>query len=309
MGLHQLQRKSLLSIFFFTVCSLAFSQHALPTTFVPAHEPDSRPAPGVSPTPSPSPEWKPKKPGPLRRVFLHFLKCKLHQLAKEQELYETGPQLPHSYNTNDFSFAALVQGGWPGVVLYKLPTRSSLIIAVEVMNVETFFQKLEGTGSQQEVMFTIPARFGKKPQAALISIKAIPDNPREKDPLDFQLYAMGMGDEAVGSVPIDLEVTPPGRINTARGEILAFDFRSSKFFNAVQSIFWLHKVSKEYNSYYVGSQVLGVLPPAITWTTRHWDGRTKQGRFSIGRHHMTLSSRTNNGPWIFRRSTAPFFVE
>jgi hypothetical protein len=309
MGLHQLQRKSLLSIFFFTVCSLAFSQYALPTTFVPAHEPDSRPAPGVSPTPSPSPEWKPKKPGPLRRVFLHFLKCKLHQLAKEAELYQTGPQFPRSYNTNDFSFAALVQGGWRGVVLYKLPTNSSLIIAIEVMNVETFFQKLEGTGSQQEMMFTIPARFGKKPQAALISIKAIPDDPREKQPVDFQLYAMGMGDEAVGSVPIDIEVKAPRRINTARGETLAFDFRSSKFFNAVKCTFWLHKVSQKHNSYDVGSQPLGVLPADEKWKTGYWNGQNKQRRFSIGRHYLTLHSRTNNGPWIFRRTSDLFSVD
>lgn len=295
--LHQLQRTTLLCSFVLSACFLAFSQSALSLRCMPASKNELRKEPIASTTPTPSPslsEMKPQK-NVFRKLF-HFLRCNRHKWIKEQELLKTGPQLPDSYNPSNFSFPALIKGGWPAVIVYELEIQSSVIITVEAKEVEPFVQELAGTGRQKEIIFRLPARFGEKPQAAVISIKAFPDNPRGKKP-DLRLYALGIGDEAVGSVAI--EVKHPGRINTAKGEKLTYDYRSEKFFNAVRADFWRGKISKgKRRSSIVDSIELGDLPDNV-WKSSQWNGRRKSvGEFSIGPHHLNLNARINTAPWL-----------
>jgi len=179
------------------------------------------------------------------------------------------------------------------------------------MNVETFFQKLEGTGSQKEMMFTIPARFGKTPQAALISIKAIPDDPREKKPVDFQLYAMGMGDEAVGSVPINASYQP-NAINTAKRDRLNYSLDSEKAYDDVRAEFWRVKTKKGRRSQEpVYAMELGAIREGDR-KAGQWDGRNTRngGGFSIGVHEFHLNARVR-GAWlsVWLRRAPPIIVE
>jgi hypothetical protein len=49
--------------------------------------------------------------------------------------------------------------------------------------------------------FVLPEWFGEKPQAALISFKALADGPNGKAPADFQLNALGIGDRFTNVQP------------------------------------------------------------------------------------------------------------
>ncbi len=308
-------RKCLLSTFVFAACYLPGSNCPLPARVVRADETVSRAAPRVSPTPTPSPspvvpQLQPRKPNAFRRV-LNFLKCNRDKYLKEQELFRTGPQLPGTHDANGFSIVALVKGAWPVVVSYKLELQSSVIITVEVKDVEPLVEKLAGTGRSEERMLTLPARFGNEPQAALISIKASPDDAKDKRSADFRLYALGMGDDAVGSVSIDLTVHPD-KINTARKEMLNYDFESRKKFDDVRAEFWRPKISQgKRKTTRVASVELGAIRQAEKKSSQ-WDGRKSVGRdrgFSLGRHELDLNARVRGAWLIVWSGDSPITVE
>lgn len=288
---HHRQRIFPLALFVLAACFLTFSQFTPQTRAQQTQGSATRQEPPVSPTP----QQPPKKGRSTLRKILGFLKCNRDKERKEQELYRTGAQLPRSFNMSDFSFTAFAKGGWPMVADYELEKGGSGTITIEVKDVQPFVQPLIATGQRQETMFTLPDRFGNKPQAARITIKAVAAG----QPAGLNIYALGAGDKAVGSVTIDEINFQPGRINTSRGERVGYSFHSRNDYINVSAEFWIGKFSgRALVTTLVYTNKLGSIRRDGR-RSRQWDGKKSVGRgFSIGAHQLHLNARTGNADWL-----------
>lgn len=199
-----------LSLLFFMVlfaCLLTISQRASNVRAAQNQDGPNLPAAHVSPTPqpspSPAPQWKKKTAGTtLRRIF-HFLACNAAKQTKEQELFQTGMQFPAQYDSSEFSIIALVKQNWAVNLEYELAPGATATITFTVKDIEPFSQTLPARvigpgpanslpGESQISAFRLPERFGEKPQAALISLRAIAG--ARGTPAGFHFYALGIGD-------------------------------------------------------------------------------------------------------------------
>ncbi len=297
---HHRQRSFPLALFVLAACFLALSQFALRVQAgIAAQEQGVSPSPQPSASPSSAP--KAAKGRSTLRKILGFLKCNRHKELKERELYRTGAQLPRSFNMSDFSFTAFVKGNWPVVVNFELEARSSATITFEVKDVQPFIQELTatGTGQPREVLFNLPERFGDKPQAALITIKAVNTSQGAGQLASFRLYAFGAGPQAVGSVTIDEVDFQPGRINTRKGEQVGYSFHSRNDYIDVSAEFWIGKaVRRALGMSLVYAKKLGPIRRDGR-RSRQWDGKKSVGRgFSIGAHQLHLNARTGSADWL-----------
>jgi hypothetical protein len=147
----------------------------------------------------------------IGKRILNFLACNKAKESEERRLFRRGPQLlfPDVYNESDFSIVALVKGNWGVAVEYELEPRSNASITFTVKDVEPFTQALPAdnvlsapqttqvAARRRKLFFILPRRFGEKPQAALISLRAVIDDPIGKVPADFQLDALALGGRAL----------------------------------------------------------------------------------------------------------------
>jgi hypothetical protein len=181
--------------------------------------------PRVTPTPQPSPSIPPKRNAAslkkLGKRILNFLACNKAKESEEQRLFRRGPQLlfPDVYNESDFSIVALVKGNWGVAVEYELEPRSTASITFKVKDVAPFTQALPANNvvnnpqttqvaatGRRQLFFILPKQFGEKPQAALISLRAVIDDPNGKVAADFQLDALALGGRAL----VPATTTQPG---------------------------------------------------------------------------------------------------
>jgi hypothetical protein len=307
----------LLSLFVLFSCFLTISQSALRTKVVQAREraepQEAAAPPQASATPLAQPANQ-KSRSTWRRIF-DYLKCEPAKREMEQRLFSTGPLLPGSYNMSDFSFPALVKGKWPVVIVYELESESKAVMRIEVKDVTPpFVQEFAATGRGQrlEMNFTLPERFGDKPQAARIGFRATTNaDPLGKKLAYFRIVDLGMGDEAVGSVPIDVSYQP-NRINTSRKEPLNYSYDSRKPYDDVRADFWRVKIVKGVRRpALVSSAELGALRAAEP-RSNQWYGRRNRGKgpeFSLGQHEFHLNARVR-GAWILAWSADdPILVE
>jgi len=118
-------------------------------------------------------------------------------------LAEEGPQVPPAFTMNSFTVIGLVQGNWPVVLDYQAEQPTSLL--VEVCTAEESFQyRLNVTEKgRQWHLFRLPARFGDRPKPGAIKILATEEVRDEKGLASFQIYGLGVGPKAIGSIAID----------------------------------------------------------------------------------------------------------
>ena len=201
--LHQHPRGLLLLIFIAFAFLLVVSQSAREANFAHAEGITTLQQPEASPTPMSKPlprELRPKKIGALRTVF-DFLSCNAARLTKEQELYRSGPQFPLNYDDNDFSFVALVKGGWEVTIEYQLDLDSTASITFVAKDAEPFSEELHSAPNQvnskvggvRRLTIRLPDEFSNKPRPALISFKATVNGSQGKEPAGFELLSLGIG--------------------------------------------------------------------------------------------------------------------
>jgi hypothetical protein len=208
---HRLPRQFLLILLILSACFLFTPQSVLTRAARVQVREVLAQEPGVSPTPEPSPSTPPRrKSSSLKRLgrrVLDFLSCNPANKRKTQELSRNGPQFPADYEMSDFSIEALVKGSWAVTIEYELEPDSTVSITFTAKDVEPFSQTFSTqdagpnqpnvltTGGPQKRDFQLPERFGEKPQAALISFRALADGPNGKRPANFQLNSLGIGDQ------------------------------------------------------------------------------------------------------------------
>ncbi len=122
---------------------------------------------------------------------------------KAQELFESGPQFPESFDMNNFKAFFIIKGGWPLVLKYELEEGAMVSVMVRPLRDERAPMRFEfhptGTGQAKTVIFMLPESLGAMPQTAQLTFKAVFAEPERRDrPVNFNIHSLGVGPAALG---------------------------------------------------------------------------------------------------------------
>lgn len=230
-----------------------------------------------------------------------------------EHMARSGPQVPDAYSMSTLSMHGLVRGNAPFV--YEGDAgEARLRIEFRVKGAEPYIYHVEGRGRLQKI-FHLPGSWGEQPRAAVIDVRAVRPGGGAEVPAPFRLYALGMGEKAVGSVAIDQVSFGPPQVRIGRFGKARYSFLSRSDFNRVVSEF--SRVEFKDGMVRVGGRVnaqdLGQVSRG-EWVGRErpriWDGKDGDGEVSQGLHLLTVRawrSSIKEGDWVV--SWSPDWVE
>jgi hypothetical protein len=232
-------------------------------------------------------------------------------------LSQAGPQFPALYLLGNITARVFVRGKAPVVVKYRLGPRGAAAVtltAVVKKGEKTFTRRLEPTGGEvREVVFTLPEEFGEKPAVATLSVRAENTSPNDAGPPGFELFGLGMGEKAVGSMTIERLSFQPGRVRATQREKAAYGFYSRFDFPKVLVEFRLlgHTRAGEPASQLANVEKIDAVRRGES-VSREWDGRNRKGEVSRGRHQLVVKGwyeEKKGGDWTTALSDDRVVVE
>ena len=125
-----------------------------------------------------------------------------------EQLTQSGPQFPQRFSMSCAPVQAFVRGGWPVVIDYQPDSGSEVVLEVHsVGSGEPFILRLSRGPRRQIMTADIPDAFGQTPQVALFLVRARKEG--SNIPGGMQLFGLGAGPKAIGSVAIEqVEFSP-----------------------------------------------------------------------------------------------------
>ena len=227
--------------------------------------------------------------------------------SKSSALSKTGPQFVAGYLLNNISATVLAKAA-PMVVEYQLGNESTATITLTVTikkQEERFTRQLKRTGAgvQQEV-FQLPETFGNKPVVAALSVKAENVDPTNNKPPDFELFSLGLGERAVGSLKIDRLSFEPDHVSATQKMRVRYSFHSlADFDNASVEFRILGRSStgEPANGLVNKQKISGGLRRDES-KRGEWDGKDQKGKVSKGLHILFVAAwfeEKKGGDWNF----------
>jgi|SoiMethySBSTD1v2_1073268.scaffolds.fasta_scaffold36407_3 hypothetical protein len=212
-------------------------------------------------------------------------------------LLETGPQFPEQFSMSCAPVHGFVQGGWPVVVDYQTtgPTRAVLEVhgtATQQPHVVT----LERAERRTLVKLNLPQTFGATPQIALYLVRA--EKQVANTPGGVQLFGLGAGPRAVGSVAIDQVDFGPSALRVSQKQRASYSFYSRSDFNrVVVEIVRVARAAGEIKVSLARSTPLDITLTRGTWVGKKepltWDGMNGANRVSTGPHMLQVRAWLN----------------
>src|SRR3954468_7850313 len=206
-------------------------------------------------------------------------------------LLAEGPDLAFRRDGVDGDVA--VRGGWPLVVDYELekPGFLFLTIAVEKGEARSYRIPPDGTtpaGSRRQEVIHLSNDLGDAVQAGNLSLRAY-EGTGGNQPVPFQLYGLGAGNRAVGSMTVVDVVFSPAEIAVKQDQKAEYGFKVLRSFSQVRV-----QISRLTET--------GGMPQKI-WEKRvkptpnqdvkvhdSWDGRDLKGKISKGLHTFQVTA-------------------
>ena len=218
-------------------------------------------------------------------------------------LARSGPKFPAKYAMSTFEMRGLVKGGAPFILDYNA-RQARVRIEIKVQDSKPFVFNLEANGHAQKI-FRLPESFGSDPQVAVISVSSMQDRPGENIPAPLEIYGMGMGEKAVGSVAIDQLKFGPPEVRIGRFGKVHYSFHSRSDFNRVVAEFaQVENRNNVIKVARVNTEDLGEIAKN-TWvgrdTPRIWNGKGEDGEVSQGLHLLKIRawrSSVKEGDWV-----------
>jgi hypothetical protein len=164
------------------------------------------------------------------------------------------------------------------------------------------------------IQFRLPPEvFGDQRRPAVIAATATDAQGNATQP-EFDVFALGAGPRAIGSVAIDQVSFGPSVIRVADGQQALYRFFSHSDFGNAAVEFW--KVEKEFD----GSRLFFVDDRSIEggirknqWIglneRREWDGTEKGQKVSTGQHKVQVRAWDRAGDWVTAWSSSMVSVE
>jgi hypothetical protein len=221
-----------------------------------------------------------------------------------EDLLKSGPQLAPAFNMSAFAVRGLVRGGWPLVVDFeqRLPGEVKLRVSARgAPEIYTYRLGRDQVG-RRRIQLPLPAELGESPTPALIAVMAT--DPQDGSTLPaFEVYGLGAGPRAVGSVAIDQVLFQPPRIRVTRNETAAYRFFSHSDFNHASVEFMRTDNSPDGTRYFlVNSEALRDGVRRDQWIgeqeRRDWRGLDGQNQVSSGPHKLQVRVWDHAGDWV-----------
>jgi hypothetical protein len=187
----------------------------------------------------------------------------------------------------------VVRGGWPVVVDYKLekPGFLLLTIAVEKGEAKSYRVPPDGTapaGIRREEVLHLSQDLGDAIQAGNLSLRAYEEKGGDR-PVPFDLYGLGAGDRAVGSMTIVDVVFSPTEIAVKHDQKAEYGFKVLRSFSQVRV-----QISRLADPRGIPPKVWERLvkptPGQDDKVHDFWDGRDLNGKISKGLHTLQVTA-------------------
>ena len=223
---------------------------------------------------------------------------------------EHGPELPRQLDMSSFAIKGLARAGWPIAVDYVLNGPGTIEVTVTGDHKSQYTCIMRGYAGQRGFhIFNLPENFGAngqayqsslpgrvcperihpgapntgKPQIANYSLAAIPPPGSNAPPPQLRVFGIGVGENAVGSVAIDLLTFQPPAIHPRAKEVATFGFHVHSAFDGVKAGFVFTTL---YNGHVLIDQEKGdeeTLPPIPEGERGRgtWDGKGKLGEHML----------------------------
>ncbi|MGZ8269358.1 MAG: hypothetical protein ACXWUU_18080 [Burkholderiales bacterium] len=205
-------------------------------------------------------------------------------------LVESGPQFPAAFSMNCAPVHGFLRGGWPVVIDYQTTGGSTAVLEIHTTaSQEPYAVPLERADRRRLVTFALPQTYGDTPQVALYLVRA----ERQSAGGGVQLFGLGAGPGAVGSVAIDQVDFRPGNMRVSQKQRASYSFYSRSDFNrAVVEILRVQRSGGDITVTLARSTSLDVGVNRGTWVGKKeqmtWDGTDGGNRVSTGPHLLQV---------------------
>jgi hypothetical protein len=158
---------------------------------------------------------------------------------KVQELSESGPQFPETFDMSSFSAFVLVYSGWPLALKYELEegaTASVTVLPLRTKQPTIFKLPATGTGQARTIIFMLPEQLGAQPQVAKLTFKAdFMNQKRESGHVNFNIHALGLGPAALRAQHSQNNLRRTAIFGAAGLEAVSYDFQPFSHLSSLQA--------------------------------------------------------------------------
>ena len=237
----------------------------------------------------------------LGELFRHLGKSEV-----PERLFEDGPQFENAFSMACIPVRGFVRGGWPLVIDYQAEPGTLASLEIHVEGREPVVLPLRGGSEHNLLKLQLPAQLGDTLSPALLLVRGVKDQPGVPELGRINVFGLGAGPRAVGSVAIDQVDFTPGTVSLGKKQRARFSFYSRSDFNRVSAEV-LRVVNRDGD---LQVQLARSIPlqggvAAGTWVGRQeartWDGTDAKQQASLGQHLMQVRawlSAQEGGDWV-----------
>jgi hypothetical protein len=218
-----------------------------------------------------------------------------------------GPLLATAFNMSAFAVRGVVRGNWPLLIDFqqRSPGRARLQISARDLPEVFTYDLTEMCPPPRRclIQMRLPAEiFGEQLQPAVIAATAT--DPRGNQTQgDFDVYALGAGPRAVGSVAVDEVSFGPPMIQVTKRQRALYRFYSHSDFSNTSVEFWKIENGTDGGRHYlVDDRLIDGGIRKAQWIgvneRREWDGTDKGRNVSSGRHKVQVRAWDRVGDWV-----------
>lgn len=223
-----------------------------------------------------------------------------------QQLLEDGPQFERAFSMACIPVRGFVRGGWPLVIDYQAEPGTIASVEIHVEGREPVVIPLGGGSGHNLLKLKLPDRLGDQLSPALFLVRGVKDQPGAPVLGRINVFGLGAGPRAVGSVAIDQVEFKPGTMSIRKNETARFSFFSHADFNrAAAEVLRVVNRDGDLQVQLARSIPLSGGVAAGTWVGRQeariWDGTDANLQPSLGQHMMQVRawlSAQDGGDWV-----------
>lgn len=213
------------------------------------------------------------------------------------QLAQSGPQFPAQFSMSCAPVQGFVRGGWPVVIDYQPSGVGEVVLEIHTVGSDQpHVVPLDSGARRQIVTLDLPQSLGATPQLGLFLVRSVKKDGKNAGGL--QLFGLGAGPRAVGSVAIDQVDFQPGTMRVSQKQKASYSFYSRSDFN--RGVVEILRVQRGVDEIKVTLARSTPLPVGInrgTWVGKKeqltWDGLDGNNHISSGPHLLQVRAWLN----------------
>jgi hypothetical protein len=234
------------------------------------------------------------------------------------QLLNDGPILATAFNMSAFAVRGFVRGNWPLLIDFQQRSPGTALLQISARDLpEVFSYDLSAACPPPRrclIQMRLPPEiFGDGLRPAVIAATATGKQGNETQ-AEFDVFALGAGPRAVGSVAIDGVSFGPSTIRVTEQQRALYRFYSHSDFGNTSVEFWkVENGGDGVRHYLVDDRLIEGGVRRNQWIgvneRREWDGTEKGRKVSSGRHKVQVRAWDRVGDWVTAWSNDVVLVE